>query len=434
MIKLDTWQEEILETKGNIVLCSGRQVGKSTIVSISAGEFAATERSKSILIISSTERQAEEMFNKVLYYIDDNYPRMIMKGKDRPTKHVLKLTNGSIIRCLPTGLAGVGIRGYTIDRLIADEAAFIPTDVFTAVTPMLLTTGGDIILVSTPHGKEGYFYDCYRDPNFKVFHINSEEVIRNREESISWNTTQREKALAHLEAEKKRMTQLQYAQEYLGEFVDSLRQFFSDDLIKKCMTLKRRDRIFNRDNYFMGMDIARLGEDQTTFEIIEKISEDKFEQIESIIFNKKRINETVTEAIRLDNLYQFKKIYVDDAGVGGGVFDYLLIDDQTKNKVVSINNSSRPLDRDEKRKTKIMKEDLYTNLLVLMEQGKLSLLDDDEVFLSLKSVQYEYLVKIGQPTDLRIFGNYTHIAEGLVRAAWSSRDKTLNISVYSIKI
>src|SRR3990167_4275496 len=99
MIALDNWQKEVLETKGNICLCSGRQTGKSTIISIRDAEFAAKNSKKSVLIISATERQAEELFIKVLNYLEENYRFSIKRGKDRPTKHVIKLTNGSIIRC-----------------------------------------------------------------------------------------------------------------------------------------------------------------------------------------------------------------------------------------------------------------------------------------------------------------------------------------------
>ena len=54
---------------------------------------------------------------------------------------------------------------------------------------------------------------------------------------------------------------------------------------------------------------------------------------------------------------------------------------------------------------------------------------DDEVFLSLKSVQYEYI----EGDKIKFFGNYTHIAEGLIRAAWAVKDKNLNIWIDTIK-
>jgi len=109
--------------------------------------------------------------------------------------------------------------------------------------------------------------------------------------------------------------------------------------------------------------------------------------------------------------------------MGVGVFDQLLTDPQTKRKVIAINNTSRPLTKDEKRRKKTIKEDIYNNFLMLMERGKIKLLNDHEIFLSLKSVQYEYT----DDGKIKIFGNYTHIADGLVRAAWCAKDKSLNI-------
>ena len=432
-MELDQWQKEILETKGSIILCSGRQVGKSTIISIRDGERAAKNPNESILIISSTERQAQEIFNKTLLYLTDHYKNLISSGKNRPTKHIINLKNGSIIRCLPTGLAGTGIRGFTITKLTGEEASYIPDDVWTAVTPMLLTTGGDMDLLGTPHGKQGYFYECYCNKNndFKVFHVNSEEVIRNRKISACWTEKQREGALRHLEREKLKMSMREYAQEYMGEFMEDLHQFFNDKLIKDCMTLKRPERINPMGTYFMGVDIARMGDDEGTIEIIDRTDRENLKHVENIITKKKFTTETERNIIEEELKWKCTKVYIDaGAGtLGVSVLDHLLEVDSIKRKVVAINNRDRPLDRDETKKGKLLKEDLYNNLLYLMESGKLKLLDDEEVYLSLKSVQYEFVAKAGKGTVLRIFGNYTHIAEGLIRAAWCARDKGLNIWV-----
>lgn len=431
-VELDPWQKEILETKGNIVLCSGRQVGKSTIISIRDGERAANKRNESILIISATERQATEIFLKTLNYLEEKYPRLIKKGKSRPTRHVIKLTNGSIIRCLPTGLAGTGIRGFTITKLTADEAAFCNEAVWSAVTPMLLTTGGDMDLLSTPHGKMGFFYECYKNEgnNFKVFHINSEEVIRNRPVSRTWTEYQRLKALQFLEIEKRRMSSLEYAQEYLGEFVDDLQQFFNDDLIDKICTIKRREKLIKQRSYFLGSDIARLGGDESTFQILDGTDAEKIEQVESIVKKHLLITKNAEEIIGLEKIYKFSKIGIDDRAVGAGVFDILLKEDEVKRKIVGLDNSKRALSNDKKKNIRLLKEDMYLNLLSLMEKGKIKLLNDDEIRLSLKSVQYEYITT-NQKTRFRVFGSYTHIVEGIIRAAFLIRDKPLNIWIRS---
>ena len=430
---LDEWQKEVKEWKGNVLLCSGRQVGKSTIIAARDGERAAKHPNESILIISATERQAEELFIKVLQYLETHYSYLMKKGKERPTKHTIKLKNNSIIRCLPTGLAGTGIRGFTITKLTADEAAFIPDEVWSAVTPMLLTTSGNIDLLSTPHGKEGYFYRCYKDPQqFKVFHINSEEVITNRAISQSWSESQRIGALDHLEREKKRMSRLEFAQEYMGEFIDALRQFFPDLIIKQICIRKRNidDNKIEGKNY-LGCDIARMGEDESTFEIIKEVN-NSYIQLENITTNKTLTTETENKIMELSQIWNIKKIGIDaGAGtLGVSILDHLL-QTNLRNKVIALNNRALSLDSDGKKKQRLMKEDMYNNLLSMMEKGEIYLLNDDELILSLKSVQFEYITTPHSLTKLRIFGNYTHIAEGLIRAAWiAKKEKSLNLWAY----
>jgi len=363
-------------------------------------------------------------------YWEENYPKLIMKGKDRPTKHILKLKNGSIIRCLPCGLSGSGIRGFTIDRLTVDEAPMIPEEVWLAVDPMLLITGGVKTLIGTPHGARGYFYECYKNEHglFKVFHANSEKVINNRPLSESWTQQQREWALNYLEKEKKLKSRKEYAQEYLGEFIRDFSQFFSDEVIAKALIGKRGGGIGN-DNNFLGVDISRMGEDETVYAIIDRTDRQKMLHVENIIQKKHFLTDVAKKIIELNKLYKFKQIYLDSGGIGCGVFDYLLDYPETKRKVVAINNRSRPEDKDERFKKRILKEDLYNNLLGLMERGEIKIIDDDEIALSFKSIQYEYTVDPKALTRLKIFGDYSHCVESLIRAAWCNRDKHLNIWV-----
>ncbi len=419
---LDDWQKKVLETDGNIALRSGRQVGKSLTISILAGDYAANNDKKLIMIIAAVERQAYLLFEKVLYYMEQAYPKLIKQGKDRPTKSKIQLKNGSVIHCLPTGLTGYGIRGFTIDLLIADEAAFIPDDVFHAVTPSLSTRikeGARIVLLSTPFGREGYFAQSFNDPTFTTFHVSSEDCPRIDKDFLA--------------AERQRMTKRQYQQEYMGEFVDELMQFFPDNLIKSVMRRKRPETIAKGGNnaYYLGVDLARMGDDESTFAIA-NLDRDSIIQVEQQITRRTRLNESTNHIIQLNNLYDFKKIFLDTGGIGVGVYDHLLDNDNTKRKIVPLDNSERVLDNEGKKTTRILKEDLYNNLLRLMETGKIELLDDPEIFQSLKSVQFDYTKDTRGRTYLKIFGNYTHIAESLIRCAWAIKYKSLNIWISSI--
>ena len=412
-MKLDEWQKQVLDTEGNICLRSGRQVGKSTIIAIKAGQYAVSHGKKTIMVISAVERQALLLFEKILSYIHVNHKSFIKTGKDKPTKHKLQLKNGSVIHCLPTGESGYGIRGFTINMLIVDEAAFINEDVYQAVTPMLAVTRGPIILLSTPFGRTGYFARCFNDPTFSKFHVSSLECTRIDKEFLT--------------QEKTRMSTLQFSQEYLGEFCDDLMQLFPDSLIKASQRLKKGSVALDR--VYLGVDVARMGGDESTFEIVEKRGDMLYHK-DNIVTLNTLTTETTSLIMSLDSIWHFRRIYIDDGGMGVGVFDQLLNSPETKRKVIPINNARRSQDIDDKRFKKLMKEDLYMNLLRLMEQRKIKLLDDPEIFLSLKSIQYEYVVSEGQRTRFRVFGNYSHIAEGLIRAAWCTNDKSLSLYIF----
>lgn len=422
MLKLDDWQEEILKAEGNLCICSGRQVGKSTIVSIKAAEYMANNPKKSILVISVTEDQAYEMILKILLHLNASYKKLISTGKDKPTKSQIKLKNGSMVRCKAVGQSGYGVLGLTIDLLIVDEAAYMPEAVWKAVTPMLLTTGGNIILISTPNTKEGYFYECYTDAKlgFKTFHINSEEVAEKRDEPSKSYMKE------WMAKEKIRMTTLNYAQQYLAQFLEELQQLFPDDLVKECMTEKRRT-LLPSGNYYLGVDVARMGGDESTFEILFK--KDKYlHQVENIMITKAFLKTTTEQILELNKKYdRIKKIGIDDGGLGVAVFEQLLMEEGTRRKVEALNNASRSLDRDDTRHKKLLKEDMYFNLLGLMERREIRFLDDAEIATSLKSVIVEENPKT---KDIIIYGRYTHIAEGLIRAAWvATQDKSLNLEI-----
>jgi len=402
---LDQWQKDVLETEGNICLRSGRQVGKSTIISQKAAEYAIKHPGKEVMIVASVERQAVHLFLMVQNYLQDYHPK---KVKGRMTLSFAQLHNGSIIRCMPAGDTGRGIRGYTIDLLICDEAAYIRDEVFTAITPMLAITRGKMILLSTPHGKEGYFYDCFEDESFTSFHISSEDCPRKDQE--------------FLDREKKRMTKGQYAQEYLGEFVDELRRLFSNELIDMISKLKRH---LPYGNKFLGVDIARMGADESVLVSLDRINKEYLKMFDIQITTQSTLTDTARLIIQQHKKYNYKKIYLDDGGIGAGVLDILLEDNLTKRRTVPINNSSRNLDSKGEKSKKLMKVELYNNLLRLMQQGKIEILNHPEIKQSLRSIQYEYDNGV-----MKIFGNYSHIAEALIRAAWCVQDKTLNIYVY----
>lgn len=436
-IILDEWQKEVLDYKGDFLLCTGRRVGKTYIMARKAVDRMIKEPKTNIMMFSLTEEQAMIILSMAKNYLIETKPNLLKKKNTDTNKKTMTLKNGSVMRVRPAGDTGDSGRGFEGGILIVDEASRMGKYFWIATLPIVLMKAGEVWLGSTPFGKKGYFWERFnesfnlKDPEarYKVFYTTTEKVIKERK---GWTDEEREKIWGILQADKKTMSELEYGQEYLGLFLEDIMQFFPDDLIYKCMKAKRPNEIKEGRDYYLGQDIARMGEDETSYEI-GYLQGDNIIQVENQVTKHTFLTDTFKMTKELDNLYDFSKIFTDDEGIGIGVFDMLMDDDETKNKTIGINNSKRVIDKDGKEKG-ILKTDLYFHLRTLLEQQKIHLLKDDSIFQSLKSVQYEYTTDNKGNPHLKIHGNYTHIAEGLIRLAQATKYKDLNCRVYSIPI
>ncbi len=422
IIKAKNEPEKLKDLVQNFILLCGRQIGKSEIVAYCLALILKEAPKIKLLIVSGVERQAAGLYNKVMNYIDIKEFSKIKGGNPLRTKFTLK--NKSQLITEPVGNDGSSARQHTVDGIIFEEMQLIPEEAFAAITPMLLTTGGFIWMLGTAWATEGYAYDRLSDDDFKVFRIDAEEIPQERPEP------QRTIMLKFLEKERKRLTIAQYQQEYKAIPSDMTRQIFPDKLTAKCMNVTRPNNIVESFEYVCGVDPAGLGDDQGSISIF-RIDLDKGTavMVDHIITDQLYTTQTTDRIVELDKLYDFEKIYVDDGGLGFGVFSELLAEDSTKSKVIPLNNSSRPLDyKDEKRK-KIFYEDMIFNLLNQMEKGKVSLLQDPEIRESLKSYKFEY----SKTKKLEISSNYNHPVQSIMRAVWHLQGKDLNPIVYTIK-
>lgn len=416
---LDDWQSLVLQTKGNMVLRSGRQVGKSFIIAMKATQYALKNYGKVVMVIAYTEKQANLLFGKILNNIVQEEKKNHVKhiANPKPTKHVIKLINKTEIYCYAAGDTGFGIMGYTIDLLIADEAAWIKEEVWNSIVPALAVTNGTMWLLSTPWLSQGFYFDCFNDPNFTSFHQSSEDCPRITEE--------------FLERMKVRFTKSKYSQMYLGEFVDDAYRIFGDRWIDKVCTLEIENyEPLDPDNAAIGIDVAGTGEDESTYEglerkrIVKQFYHQVVEKSSEMWFTEMMIN------IRYLNRQYDTKFGIDGDGLGSGVVSSAMSDDDLKRKVVDLKNSRREIDAEGKMTVRSMKEAMYMNMLEMGETNQLKLFDSAEIRLSLRSIISQKLEGGGEKID----GNYSHITEGLVRAAWLLKQKDLNPIVYSIKV
>lgn len=150
-------------------------------------------------------------------------PSVTMRPKkNEDSKTILALDNGSRIVSLP-GSEGT-IRGFSGAALIVeDEASRVDDNLYRAVRPMLAVSGGPLVLMSTPFGKRGHFYD-------ECSGSNAWERVR-----ISAGDCPRISA-SFLAEERRALGDWWFAQEYGCEFGEAIDAVFRNEDIRSALS------------------------------------------------------------------------------------------------------------------------------------------------------------------------------------------------------
>jgi phage terminase large subunit-like protein len=218
-IELDPWQSKLVRSKSSKILvnCS-RQTGKSTTVSVLADHTAFYKSESTILLLSPSLRQSGELFRKCLDVYQD-------LGKpipaDSENKLSLTLDGGSRIVSLP-GKEGT-VRGFSaVDLLIIDEASRVPEELYAAVTPMLAVSNGRLVLLSTPFGTRGFFYEAYKNKHrWEYYEVPATECPRISKE--------------FLDNEREERGDWWFQQEFMCKFMDSQTSAFRSEDIEQIV-------------------------------------------------------------------------------------------------------------------------------------------------------------------------------------------------------
>jgi hypothetical protein len=217
-IEPDDWQIEVLASDHpRKILCCGRQVGKTTVGAVLALHKALTTPGSTILIVAPGERQAKLLFKKA-YRLYEMAGHPLPASSERLTG--LELANGSIIEALPA--VERTTRGYSVDLLICDEAAAVPDMDYHGILPALIATQGEQVLLSTPRGKRGFFWELWHsDEDWQRMMVRSNEVARIRSED--------------LEVFRATMPEQFFRQEFYCEWLDTEGSLFSYDDIEAAL-------------------------------------------------------------------------------------------------------------------------------------------------------------------------------------------------------
>ncbi len=217
----DDWQIAVLRSPlKRMLLNCHRQSGKSTIASILALHRALYFPSSLILLVSPSLRQSSELFHKV----GEQFAKLEQQPElTEDNKLSCTLANRSRIVSLPSSEAT--IRGFSGAALIIeDESARVPDALYKAVRPMLAVSGGRLILMSTPIGKRGHFFEEWANgpASWGRTMIKATDCPRISPEFLA--------------EERASLGDFWYRQEYECEFAEVVDQVFGYETVMGAMT------------------------------------------------------------------------------------------------------------------------------------------------------------------------------------------------------
>jgi len=163
--KLYDYQKDMLrsmqDNRFNII-ATARQAGKSTVTCAFVLWYIIFHGEKTVALLANKGETAREILGRIqLAY--QHLPRWLQQGVKEWNKGSMELENNS--RVIAAATSSDAIRGYSINLLFIDEAAFIENwdTFFTSVYPTI-SSGKEskIVLVSTPNGLN-HFYAIWQN-------------------------------------------------------------------------------------------------------------------------------------------------------------------------------------------------------------------------------------------------------------------------------
>lgn len=277
------YQEQMLRTMAGeryTVIATARQAGKSTTTCGFILWYIIFHADKTVALLANKGDTAREILGRIqLAY--QHLPKWLQQGVKEWNKGSFELENNS--RVIAAATSSNNIRGYSINLLFIDEAAFIENwdEFFTSVYPTISSgTESKIVLVSTPNGLN-HFYQIWQNAaesrnNYKPIKVMWHDVP-GRDEAWRKDTL----SAMNFDTEK-------FEQEYCVEFQGSsgtliagwkLKELVhATPLVKKDGLAQFKPPILNH-SYVCIVDVSRgKGLDYSAFSILD-VTKMPYEQV-----------------------------------------------------------------------------------------------------------------------------------------------------------
>lgn len=347
------------ETK-YIICCTGRQFGKTFLAINMLLKWALEDNGSTSMFVSPIYSQAKKVFSELVSAIADTGLTISVNKSEL----FVSFINGSVIY-FRSGEREDSLRGYTLDYLIMDEAAYQKDAVWkTVLRPTTLVRGKKVLFISTPKGKNWFYEVAMRGyseeyPKYKTYHATSYDTPFI--------------TLEELEEAKLSLPESIYKQEILAQFIDNGGEVFTN-LQSNCL-LDTYPAKQTNEKYFAGLDVGRAN-DYTVLTILNS----KGQVVRIFRQRQNTWNVIVSEVVK--HLKEFNaRCVVEINGVGDPIFE------QLKKQYPNVEPFTTTNDT---------KQNLVEDLILAMNENKLFLPTQNlspELYRELTTFTYEYSPK-----------------------------------------
>jgi len=291
------------------ILCTGVRWGKTKCAAMEALAAAMEPKPASVgWVVAPTYDLADRVYREIVVCAAEHLRYRIITLREHDKRLVLRNVGGgtSEIRAKsadnPVSLLGEGL-----DWLVIDEAARLRPVIWEShLSQRLIDRHGWCLLISTPKGK-GWLHSLWlrgqnnADPDYRSWNF------------PSWTNPRLDRA--QIEAERQRLPERVFAQEYGGAFIEGSGQVLRN--VRECATGEWQDPVPGQ-SYFAGLDLARI-EDYTVLTIMngrrEVVFVDRFHRI--------AWDMQVTRVKAATDKYNRAQVLMDASGIGDPLLDNL---------------------------------------------------------------------------------------------------------------
>lgn len=330
------YQSRILrDDSHNIAVRMGRQMGKTSSTAVKALHNAYTRpdcvtptEKNTIVIIAPSQRQSKIMYDQIRAYIHAN--PILESSITKSTLDRIELDNNSIIHNFPVGDNAERVRGFAINLLIVDEAAYIRERIYTALLPSLASTNGKLMLIGTPAARSGLFFQAFY-PDVNAPHdlqfsshwfpysyatevqkvgTNGVPLIDKKGEPV------RQLASKWIEYQRTTMSPGAFAQEYEARFTDDSLSFFNrQDILANAEDFPMEFVNDGESLYSMGVDFAKYHDSYVAI-VVKRPREGPMRIVYIYEQRKRNYSETVPKTIEIAKRFGCQYVFCDRTGVG----------------------------------------------------------------------------------------------------------------------